>query len=254
MITEQKKTTFTNFGWIVEAKLKEGQREAFEAVMNDQIKESLKEEGTLNYQYYISNEGDILVYERFKDLDAAHQHIGNWDAHAERWTAAATPTRMLHLGDMPTELRDRHAVLSPLWMLPLGGFSRDTESNMIAQQGKTTFANFGWIVEAKLKEGKRAAFEAVMNDQIEESLKEEGTLNYQYYISNEGDILVYERFKDLASAHQHIGNWDAHAERWIAAATPTRMLHLGDMPAELRDRHAALSPALLLPLGGFARL
>lgn len=118
------KTTFSNYGWIVEAKLKEGQREAFEAVMNDQIKETLTEKGTLNYQYYISDEGDILVYECFKDLESALIHIDNWDAHAERWIAAATPTRMVHLGDMPKELRDRHAALTPLWLKPLGGFAR----------------------------------------------------------------------------------------------------------------------------------
>ena len=115
---------FQNFGWIVEAKLKEGKREAFEAVMNSQVRESLTEEGTLNYQYYLSDEGDILVYERFKDLEASHIHVDNWDAHAKAWIDATTPTRMVHLGDMPAELRDRHAPLTPLWLKPLGGFAR----------------------------------------------------------------------------------------------------------------------------------
>jgi len=31
------------------------------------------------------------------------------------------------------------------------------------------------------------------------------------------------------------------------------MVHLGDLPKELRDMHAALSPLLLKPLGGFAK-
>lgn len=244
---------FTNFEWIVEAKHKEGQREAFEAVMNSQIEESLKEEGTLNYQYYLSDAGDILVYERFKDLKSSHIHIDNWDAHAEAWVAAATPTRMVHLGDLPAELRDRHSALDPLLLRPLGGFKRDLESKIVTGEGNTTFANFGWIVEAKLKEGQLEAFEAVMNSQIKESLKEEGTLNYQYYLSDAGDIVVYERFKDLDSAQLHIGNWDAHAEAWVAPTTPTRMVHLGDMPTELRDRHSVLSPLWMRPLGGFAR-
>lgn len=244
---------FQNFGWIVEAKLKEGKREAFEAVMNSQVRESLTEEGTLNYQYYLSDEGDILVYERFKDLEASHIHVDNWDAHAEAWIDAATPTRMVHLGDMPAELRDRHAALTPLWLKPLGGFAREMESMITKENGDTTFANFGWIVEAKLKEGRLEDFKAVMNSQVEEALTEEGTLNYQYYLSAEGDVMVYERFKDLESSHIHIGNWDRHAEAWIDAAAPTRMVHLGDMPAELRERHAALTPLWLKPLGGFAR-
>lgn len=115
---------FKNFGWIVEAKLKEGKLEDFKKVMNSQIKRALTEKGTLNYQYYISDEGDILVYERFEDLESAEIHIENWNDHAEAWIAAATPTRMVHLGDMPKEMRDKHAALSPLWLKPLGGFQR----------------------------------------------------------------------------------------------------------------------------------
>lgn len=245
---------FTNFGWIVEAKLREGQLENFREVMNSQINRALTEEGTFNYQYYLSGEGDILVYERFQDAKASHVHIENWDDHAERWIAAAEPTRMVHLGDLPDDVRQRHATLSPLWLKPLGGFAREeVEGSMIQKNGEMTFENFGWIVEAKLREGQLENFKKVMNSQIERSLTEEGTLNYQYYMSDEGDILVYERFNDLESSYIHIENWDDHADRWISAATPTRMVHLGNLPQELRDKHAALSPLLLQPLGGFAR-
>ncbi|CAM3098685.1 putative quinol monooxygenase [Vibrio rarus] len=246
---------FVNNGWIVEAKLNEGELENFKKVMNSQIKRALTENGTLNYQYYMSDEGDILVYERFADPDASHEHIENWDDHAERWIAAAAPTRMLHLGDLPDDVRERHAVLSPTWLKPLGGFARkEAEGSEIKREdGSTTFENFGWIVEAKLKEGHLEAFKEVMTSQVERAKTEEGTLNYQYYMSDEGDILVYERFKDLEASHIHIENWNDHAERWIAAATPTRMVHLGDLPQELREKHAALSPLLLKPFGGFAK-
>ncbi|QSX31087.1 putative quinol monooxygenase [Shewanella cyperi] len=115
------------------------------------------------------------------------------------------------------------------------------------------FENIGWIVEAKLKPGKQAEFEAVMQDIVTETLKEQGTLNYQYYLSDAGDVLVYERFSDIESAHIHVSNWDNFAERWVAAAEPTRMVHLGQLPDELRARHAALAPLWLKPLGGFQR-
>ncbi|MBR9726541.1 putative quinol monooxygenase [Shewanella intestini] len=245
---------FVNNGWIVEAKLNQGELENFKAVMNSQIKRALAEKGTLNYQYYLSDAGDIMVYERFADPDSSHEHIENWDAHAKRWMAAAALTRMLHLGDLPEDVRERHAALSPTWLKPLGGFARENaQGSLIDNNGDTTFENFGWIVEAKLNDGQLANFKAVMNSQIERAKTEEGTLNYQYYMSDEGDILVYERFKDLAASFTHIENWDAHAERWIAAATPTRMVHLGDLPQELREKHAALAPLLLKPFGGFAR-
>ncbi|MBC7001509.1 antibiotic biosynthesis monooxygenase [Photobacterium sp. BZF1] len=115
------------------------------------------------------------------------------------------------------------------------------------------FENIGWIVEAKLKDGKRNEFEAIMKEIVAETQKEAGTLNYQYYISDDGDVMVYERFQDVESAHIHVSNWDNYAERWVAAAEPTRMVHLGDLPDDLRSRHAALAPLWLKPFGGFAR-
>ena len=245
---------FKNFGWIVEAKLKDGELENFKQVMNSQVKRALTENGTFNYQYYLSDAGDVLVYERFADAAASHEHIENWDAHAERWMAAATPTRMLHLGDLPEDVRQRHSALAPLWLKPLAGFARDDAPASTIQDGDiTTFENFGWIVEAKLNDGMLEEFKVVMNSQIARAETEQGTLNYQYYLSDEGDILVYERFKDAKACHEHIDNWDAHAERWMAAATPTRMVHLGNLPDDVRTRHEAISPLLLKPLGGFAK-
>lgn len=115
------------------------------------------------------------------------------------------------------------------------------------------FENIGWIVEGKIRQGKREEFEQVIQDIVAATTPEEGTLNYQYYISDDGDVLVYERFADVASAHAHVDTWDRFVERWVAAAEPTRMVHLGNLPDDLRERHAALAPLLLRPAGGFAR-
>ncbi|EKP0307473.1 antibiotic biosynthesis monooxygenase [Aeromonas veronii] len=111
----------------------------------------------------------------------------------------------------------------------------------------------GWIVEAKISEGKRAEFEAVMHEIVAETLKEGGTLNYQYFVSDEGDVLILERFATIESAHIHIDNWERFAERWLAAAPATRMVHLGSLPESLTKRHAALAPKLLKLIGGFSR-
>lgn len=115
------------------------------------------------------------------------------------------------------------------------------------------FDNIGWIVEAKIKEGKREEFAAVMEEIVTATRNEEGTLNYQYFVSDDGDVLVYERFASVEAAHIHIDNWNRFADRWLAAAPGTRMVHLGDLPDELRERHAALQPKMLKPFGGFAR-
>ena len=115
------------------------------------------------------------------------------------------------------------------------------------------FEHIGWIVEAKIVEGKRDEFATVVEEIVEATRAEGGTLNYQYFVSDDGDVLVYERFANIESAHIHISNWDNFAERWLAAAPATRMVHLGDLPDELRDRHSALAPKHLKSFNGFAR-
>ena len=115
------------------------------------------------------------------------------------------------------------------------------------------FENIGWIVEAKIREGKRHEFAEIVAEIVAATRAEGGTLNYQYFVSDDGDVLVYERFANVESAHIHIGNWDQFAECWVSAAPVTRMVHLGDLPDDLRERHAALAPKLLKPFDGFAR-
>ncbi len=115
------------------------------------------------------------------------------------------------------------------------------------------FEHIGWIVEAKVNEGQLESFKAVVEDIVAETRKEGGTLTYQYFVSDDGDVLVLERFATIEDAHIHITNWDNFAERWLAAAPATRMVHLGDLPGELTSRHGALAPKMLKPFGGFAR-
>lgn len=115
------------------------------------------------------------------------------------------------------------------------------------------FEHIGWIVEAKVKDGRRDDFAQIVEEIVTETRKEDGTMTYKYFVSDDGDVLVLEQFADIESAHKHIDNWDAFAERWLDAAPATRMVHLGDLPDELRERHAALAPKHLKPFGGFSR-
>lgn len=115
------------------------------------------------------------------------------------------------------------------------------------------FDHIGWIVEAKIKDGRRADFQKIVESIVTETKKEGGTLTYKYFVSDDGDVLVLEEFADIESAHIHINNWDKFADHWLDAAPGTRMVHLGNLPNELRGRHAALAPKHLRSFAGFSR-
>ncbi|MEM1053336.1 MAG: antibiotic biosynthesis monooxygenase [Pseudomonadota bacterium] len=115
------------------------------------------------------------------------------------------------------------------------------------------FEHIGWIVEAKIKGDRHDEFAQIVQEIVAETRKEGGTVTYKYFVSDDGDVLVLEQFADIESAHKHIDSWDVFAARWLDAAPVNRMVHLGDLPDELRQRHAALAPKHLKPLGGFAR-
>ncbi|WP_136440920.1 putative quinol monooxygenase [Pacificoceanicola onchidii] len=115
------------------------------------------------------------------------------------------------------------------------------------------FENIGWIVEAQIADGKHSEFKGIVEEIVAATRAEGGTLNYQYYVTDDGAVLVYERFANADSAHTHISNWDNFAERWLAAAPATRMVYLGDIPQDIKDRHAAISTKEYKPFNGFAR-
>lgn len=111
----------------------------------------------------------------------------------------------------------------------------------------------GWIVEAKIRAGRLDEFRRIVDEIVAETRKEGGTLVYQYFVSDDGDVLVLEQFSNAESANIHIDNWDRFSDRWLDAAPGTRMVHLGELPDELRARHSALAPKHLKNFAGFRR-
>ena len=114
--------------------------------------------------------------------------------------------------------------------------------------------NVIWTVEATIKEGQRAAFDAVMRDLVEASQKEEGTLNYEWTIGADGaSVHVYERYKDADAATAHLSTWGPRAERFMAAAEVTRFSVFSNLTPALQDAVAGLQPVYMKPFGGFAK-
>lgn len=114
--------------------------------------------------------------------------------------------------------------------------------------------NIIWTVDGKIKDGERAAFDAVMHDLIEASSKEAGTMHYEWYIAeDQTSIHVYERYQDAAAAMAHLGTFGAHAERFLAAVEVTGFVVYSKLTPELEEGVAVLNPVSMTPFGGFVK-
>ncbi len=114
-----------NVTWIAEATIKPGKREEFEAVRNDLVAATSQEEGALNYEWYICEEGkEVYIYERYADFDAAVTHLKTFGAHADRFVAAADFTLLTVLTDRPDDLREHLAGINTAFRVPWGGFKK----------------------------------------------------------------------------------------------------------------------------------
>ena len=114
-----------NIIWTVEAKIKDGQQDAFHTVMHTLVEASRKEEGTMHYEWTIGEDAaTVHVYERYKDAKAATAHLGTWGQNAEKFLAAADITRFVVFSPLTPALREAVAGLNPVYMKPFGGFAK----------------------------------------------------------------------------------------------------------------------------------
>lgn len=114
-----------NIIWTVEGTIKDGQREALEALMREMVEAVDKEPGTLNYQWTLGEDGKSLhIYERYRDADATTAHLGSWATFADRFMAAVDITRFVVFTELTPELKEAVAGLSPIYMTPIGGFAK----------------------------------------------------------------------------------------------------------------------------------
>ena len=116
-----------NVFWVVEVAIRPGQREAFEALMNDMVAATqANEPGALNYEWFISEDGTTChIYERYADSAAVMAHMGKtFSTFGERWAAAVEPTRMTIYGTPSDEVRAMLTGAGGTVMAPWGGFLR----------------------------------------------------------------------------------------------------------------------------------
>jgi quinol monooxygenase YgiN len=112
-----------------------------------------------------------------------------------------------------------------------------------------------WMLEATVKPGQLDTFKALMEEMVEGTSKEPQTLNYEWYLSDEGGTLhLYEKYADSDAMIAHVNGFlEKWAARFMACIEVTRFTVYGDPSASARELLAGFGPTYLGPLGGFAR-
>jgi quinol monooxygenase YgiN len=111
------------------------------------------------------------------------------------------------------------------------------------------------IAELSIRPGRLEAFKALVKELVQATqARELGTLNYEYFISDDGTTChIYERYADSAAVMAHMANFAPFGERWAAAVEITHVTAYGAPSAEVKALLGSFDSTLMAPLDGFAR-
>lgn len=110
---------------ILEMTVNEGQLDALKEVVAEMVAKAEAEEGTVGYEWYISeDESTITVHEHYRDSEAAKVHGGNVMPLIPKMISLAKPVRTVAYGNPSDEVRQMFGALGANWNAPLAGFSR----------------------------------------------------------------------------------------------------------------------------------
>ena len=117
-------------------------------------------------------------------------------------------------------------------------------------------SHVAWIFELIVNDGHDAALGTLMTEMVDATRADEpGTLDYEWYLSEDGRRLhIYERYADAAATLAHLGNFrERYLTRFFTALTPERMVLYGAPDAAVRSALAQLAPPVMPQVGGFTR-
>jgi quinol monooxygenase YgiN len=112
-----------------------------------------------------------------------------------------------------------------------------------------------WLVEVEVKPGQLETFKTLVNDMVESTSREPGTLSYEWFISDDGTLVhIYERYADSDELLAHFqGFLEKFADRFSAAVDLKRFAVYGEPSDAAREALDVLNPIYLGTLGGFVR-
>jgi len=112
-----------------------------------------------------------------------------------------------------------------------------------------------WLVELAIKPGKFEEFQKMRDTLIESAAKEEGTLNYQWNISeDQKSCHVFERYKDSEAAMIHSRTFEAEfADMVLSIVDVAKFTVYGNPNEEVRNTLSEFGAVFMSPIGGFAK-
>lgn len=112
-----------------------------------------------------------------------------------------------------------------------------------------------WQVELHVRPGKLQAFRALTEAMIEATRAEAGVLNYERFISADGQTVhVYERYENSAAAVAHLQMFRRQFGAQFRSMVERKHFHVYGTPgAELRSILDEFGAVYLQPFGGFCR-
>jgi len=112
-----------------------------------------------------------------------------------------------------------------------------------------------WVIELAVKPGQLDAFKQLMEEMVEGTSSEPGTLNYEWYISeDENTIHLFEKYESSEAMITHVNGFlEKWAARFMGCVDATRFTVYGDPSEAAKELLAPFGGTYLKPWGGFAR-
>lgn len=112
-----------------------------------------------------------------------------------------------------------------------------------------------WVVECSVKDGKLDDFKALMEEMVEGTSAEPQTLNYEWFVSEDGSTVhIYEKYADSAATVAHVsGFMEKWAGRFMECVDVPRFTVYGSPDDAAREIVAPFGGTYLGHWGGFSR-
>ena len=113
-----------------------------------------------------------------------------------------------------------------------------------------------WMFELAVKAGREPDFRALMVEMAEATDRNEpGTLDYEWYVSDDGRRLhLFERYADADAAMTHLATFgERYMARFFDVLAPERMTLYGAPDSRVRSALAQLAPEVMSRAAGFSR-